>query len=47
MAMYDDPGATRAMGQRARAAALQFDRRVAVAAYYDLFVRVSGLARAA
>jgi hypothetical protein len=35
------------MGQRARAAALQFDRRVAVAAYYDLFVRVAGLARAA
>jgi len=47
MAMYDDPVATRAMGQRARAAALQFDRRVAVAAYYDLFVRVAGLARAA
>ena len=47
MAMYDDPGATRAMGQRARAAALQFDRRIAVAAYHDLFVRVAGLARAA
>ena len=41
-AMYDDPGATRAMGQRARAAALQFDRRVAVAAYHDLFARVAG-----
>ena len=47
MAMYDDPGATRAMGQRARAAALRFDRRVSVAAYHDLFVRVAGLARAA
>jgi len=35
------------MGRRARAAALQFDRRVAVAAYYALFARVAGLARAA
>ena len=46
-AMYDDPAATRAMGQRARVAALQFDRRGAVQAYYDLFARVAGLARAA
>lgn len=45
--MYDDPATTRAMGQRARSAALQFDRRAAVRAYYDLFVRVAGLARAA
>jgi colanic acid biosynthesis glycosyl transferase WcaI len=45
--MYDNPDATRAMGERARAAALQFDRRVAVAAYHDLFVRVAALARAA
>jgi colanic acid biosynthesis glycosyl transferase WcaI len=45
--LYDDPIATRAMGQRARAAALQFDRRVAVAAYYRLFAHVAGLARAA
>jgi glycosyltransferase involved in cell wall biosynthesis len=46
-AMYDDPAATRAMGQRARAAALHFDRRAAVAAYHALFRRVAGLARAA
>ncbi|MBZ5555750.1 MAG: glycosyltransferase family 4 protein [Acidobacteriia bacterium] len=46
-ALHDDPAAARAMGQRARAAALQFDRRVAVAAYHSLFVRVAGLARAA
>jgi glycosyltransferase involved in cell wall biosynthesis len=45
--LYDDPIATRAMGQRARAAALQFDRRVAVAAYYRLFAQIAGLARAA
>jgi hypothetical protein len=35
------------MGSHARAAALQFDRRVAVQAYYDLFVRTAGIARAA
>jgi glycosyltransferase involved in cell wall biosynthesis len=46
-AMYDDPSATRLMGQRARAAALQFDRRAAVAKYYDLFQRIAGIARAA
>jgi colanic acid biosynthesis glycosyl transferase WcaI len=46
-AMYDDPAATRLMGQRARAAALQFDRRAAVAMYFDLFRRVAGVARAA
>ena len=46
-AMYDDPQATRLMGQRARAAALQFDRRTAVAKYYDLFQRIAGVARAA
>jgi glycosyltransferase involved in cell wall biosynthesis len=46
-ALYDDPAATRTLGQRARAAALQFDRRAAVAAYHALFVRVAGLARAA
>jgi colanic acid biosynthesis glycosyl transferase WcaI len=45
--LYDDPAATRVMGQRARSAALQFDRRVAVRAYYDLFVRVAGVGRAA
>jgi glycosyltransferase involved in cell wall biosynthesis len=46
-AMYDDPQATRLMGQRARAAALQFDRRAAVAKYYDLFQRIAGVRRAA
>lgn len=45
--MYDDPAGTRAMGLRARAAAWHFDRRVAVQAYYDLFRRIAGLARAA
>ena len=45
--LYDDPALTSAMGRRARAAALQFDRRAAVAAYYNLFARVAGLARAA
>jgi len=46
-AMYDDPPATRLMGQRARAAALQFDRRAAVRAYFELFQRLAGIARAA
>ena len=45
--LYDDPATTRAMGGRARTAALQFDRRLAVQSYYDLFARVAGLARAA
>jgi colanic acid biosynthesis glycosyl transferase WcaI len=45
--LYDDPALTVAMGRRARAAALQFDRHVAVAAYHALFARVAGLARAA
>ena len=38
---------TRTMGERSRAAALQFDRRAAVRAYYDLFARVANLATAA
>jgi glycosyltransferase involved in cell wall biosynthesis len=46
-AMHDDPAATRLMGQRARAAALQFDRRTAVANYFELFQRVAAVARAA
>jgi glycosyltransferase involved in cell wall biosynthesis len=46
-AMHDDPAATRLMGQRARAAALQFDRKTAVANYFDLFQRLAGVARAA
>jgi hypothetical protein len=35
------------MGANARRAALRFDRRVAVQAYYDLLSRVAGMARAA
>jgi putative colanic acid biosynthesis glycosyltransferase WcaI len=46
-ALHDDPAATRLMGQRARAAALQFDRRAAVARYHDLFRRVAAVQRAA
>jgi glycosyltransferase involved in cell wall biosynthesis len=46
-ALYDDPFRTRAMGEHARTAALRFDRRVAVGAYYDLFVRLSDRRRAA
>ncbi len=45
--LYDDPASTRLMGANARAAALRFDRRAAVHAYYDLFARVVRLARAA
>ena len=45
--MYDDPAETKEMGERARRAARQFDRRIAVQAYHDLFARLSGVARAA
>jgi len=45
--LHDDPRATRAMGLRARTAALQFDRRISVQSYYDLFTRIAPLARAA
>lgn len=41
VAMYDNPAATREMGARGRQVALQFDRKVAVQAYHDLFARVS------
>ena len=41
------PRTTREMGARARRAAWQFDRRIAVQAYHDLFERVAGIARAA
>jgi putative colanic acid biosynthesis glycosyltransferase WcaI len=40
-ALYDDPDATRQMGERARRAAWQFDRRAAVRAYHDLLSRVA------
>ena len=40
-ALYDDPDRTRQMGERARRAAWQFDRRAAVRAYHDLLSRVA------
>ena len=46
-ALHDDPVATRLMGANARAAALRFDRRRAVTAYYELFTRLISIARAA
>jgi glycosyltransferase involved in cell wall biosynthesis len=46
-ALYDDPAAVTAMGRNARRAALQFDRRVAVKAYFDLFARLADMSRAA
>jgi glycosyltransferase involved in cell wall biosynthesis len=39
-ALYDDPAGARTMGENARRAAWQYDRRVAVKAYYDLFARL-------
>jgi glycosyltransferase involved in cell wall biosynthesis len=41
--LYDDPAMTREMGARARLAARQYDRKVAVQAYRELFVRVARL----
>jgi hypothetical protein len=38
---------SREMGARARMAARQYDRTVAVQAYHELFERVAGVARAA
>jgi glycosyltransferase involved in cell wall biosynthesis len=46
-ALLGDPAGAIAMGANARRAALQFDRRVAVQAYFDLLTRVAGVARAA
>jgi colanic acid biosynthesis glycosyl transferase WcaI len=45
--LYDDPAMTREMGTRARLAARQYDRTVAVESYHQLFARVAGAARAA
>jgi colanic acid biosynthesis glycosyl transferase WcaI len=42
LALCDDRAEAAAMGRRAREAAWQFDRRRAVAAYHDLFLRVAG-----
>lgn len=47
LTLYQNRHATLEMGRRGRHAALQFDRRVAVRAYFDLFARVTGLATAA
>ena len=44
-ALYDDPAAARTMGRNARQAALQFDRRVAVPAYYALLAQLGARAR--
>lgn len=46
-ALCDDPAGVRTMGQNARRAALQFDRRTAVRAYFELLMKVAGTARAA
>jgi colanic acid biosynthesis glycosyl transferase WcaI len=45
--LHDDPQATRVMGERARRAAWQYDRRVAVRAYHDLFAQVAAIRGAA
>jgi putative colanic acid biosynthesis glycosyltransferase WcaI len=45
--LYDDPAMTREMGTRARLAARQYDRKVAVESYHQLFARVAGVAHAA
>ena len=47
MTLHDDPATTREMGARARRVARQFDRRIAVQAYHELFERVAGIERAA
>jgi glycosyltransferase involved in cell wall biosynthesis len=46
-ALYDDPGAVTVMGANARRAAMRFDRKAAVQAYYDLFAGLARVARAA
>jgi colanic acid biosynthesis glycosyl transferase WcaI len=45
-ALCDDPSAARQMGDNARRAAWRYDRRAAVRAYHDLFVRVGLMATA-
>lgn len=47
LSLYDNPATTREMGIQARRVARQFDRRVAVQAYHDLFERVAAIERAA
>jgi glycosyltransferase involved in cell wall biosynthesis len=45
--LYDDPAMTRDMGTRARLVARQYDRKVAVESYHQLFARVARVGRAA
>jgi colanic acid biosynthesis glycosyl transferase WcaI len=45
--LYDDPAMTRDMGTRARLVARQYDRKVAVESYHQLFARVARVRRAA
>jgi glycosyltransferase involved in cell wall biosynthesis len=45
--LYDDPAMTRDMGARARSVARQYDRRVAVQSYHELFAQVAAVTRAA
>lgn len=47
LTLHDDPAMARAMGERARQLAWRFDRRAATEAYYELFVRVGQLEKAA
>ena len=46
-ALHESPDSLRLMGENARRAAWQFDRRVAVQAYFDLLTSVARLDRAA
>jgi glycosyltransferase involved in cell wall biosynthesis len=45
--LHDNPEQARLMGENARRAAFEFDRRVAVRRYYDLFGELRSVARAA
>jgi glycosyltransferase involved in cell wall biosynthesis len=45
--LYADPAMTKEMGGRARLAARQYDRVVAIQSYHQLFERLAGAARAA
>jgi len=45
--LYDDPETAKVMGANARRAALRFDRKTAVQAYFELFERLVRVPRAA
>jgi colanic acid biosynthesis glycosyl transferase WcaI len=45
--LYDARASAVQMGENARETALRFDRKVAVAQYYELFAQLAGVARAA